>query len=227
MLEQVLPLPVVVAEAFHDPVDVVLFRQEKAVIRRSIDKRRGEFTTVRWCARHALDRLGEAPHPLIPDECGAPRRPDGVVGSMTHCEGYRAAAVARTCAYRAIGIDAEPDQPVPKCVLGMVALPAELRRLSALGERDPRISWDRLLFSAKETVCKTWYPLTRRPLGFHQADIDVLPDGTFTAYLSPSSPHPVLDRLAGRWTADRVLLLTVISVPAGEHSSVHDRTRTV
>ncbi|CAO0837845.1 4'-phosphopantetheinyl transferase OS=Streptomyces microflavus OX=1919 GN=Smic_04890 PE=4 SV=1 [Streptomyces microflavus] len=87
--------------------------------------------------------------------------------------------------------------PVPKCVLEMVALPA-LRRLSALGERDPRISWDRLLFSAKETVYKTWYPLTRRPLGFHQADIDVLPNGNFTAYLSPSSPQPVLDRLAGQ-----------------------------
>ncbi|MFE6905758.1 4'-phosphopantetheinyl transferase family protein [Streptomyces erythrochromogenes] len=207
-------------------MDVALFPQEKAVIRRSNDKRRREFTTVRWCARHALERLGEAPHPLIPDECGAPRWPDGIVGSMTHCEGYRAAAVARTRAYRVIGIDAEPDQPVPKGVLEMVALPTELRRLSALGEGDPRISWDRLLFSAKEAVYKSWYPLTRRPLGFQQADIDILPDGNFTAHLSPSLRHPVLDRFAGRWTADRGLLLTVIAVPAGEQSPVYGRTRT-
>ncbi|MFJ5847991.1 4'-phosphopantetheinyl transferase [Streptomyces sp. NPDC092903] len=226
MLDQVLPLCVVTAEAFHDPAHVVLFRRENAVIRSAIGKRRREFTTVRWCARHALARLGEDPHPLLPDERGAPKWPDGIVGSMTHCEGYRAAAVARTRDYRAIGIDAEPDQAVPPTVLETVALPAELRRLSALREAGPQISWDRLLFTAKEAVYKTWYPLTRRPLGFHQADIGILHDGTFTAHLYASPPHPVLDRFVGRWTADRGLLLAAITVPTGEQSSVHDRTRT-
>ncbi len=108
----------------------------------------------------------------------------------------------------------------------MVALPGELRRLSALREAEPRISWDRLLFSAKEAVYKTWYPLTGRPLGFHQADITLLRDGTFTADLAPSPPRSVPDRFAGRWTADRGLLLTVIAVPADEQHCEPGSTRT-
>jgi 4'-phosphopantetheinyl transferase EntD len=31
--------------------------------------------------------------PITPGERGAPRWPDGVVGCLTHCDGYRAAAV--------------------------------------------------------------------------------------------------------------------------------------
>ncbi|MFD3676463.1 hypothetical protein [Streptomyces sp. NPDC058613] len=35
--------------------------------------------------------------------------PSGIVGSMTHCTGYRAAAVARTGHLVALGVDAEPN----------------------------------------------------------------------------------------------------------------------
>ncbi|MEV6578645.1 4'-phosphopantetheinyl transferase superfamily protein [Streptomyces sp. NPDC051582] len=213
MLERILFPPVAVAEVFHDPADAVPLREEEPVLRRATDKRRREFTTVRWCARRALAGIGEGPHPLLPDDAGAPRWPGGVVGSMTHCDGYRAAAVARTGGCRALGIDAEPDRPVAGVVLDVVALPGELRRLAALREAEPQIAWDRLLFSAKEAVYKTWYPLTGRPLGFHQADITLLRDGTFTAELAPSLPRSDPDAFAGRWTSGRGLLVTVIAVP--------------
>ncbi|MFD8984307.1 4'-phosphopantetheinyl transferase [Streptomyces sp. NPDC059564] len=210
MLDRVLPRPVAVTEAYEDPAHAVLYRSECEVVRNAVGKRRREFTTVRWCARHALVRLGERAGPVLPDAHGAPRWPAGVVGSMTHCAGYRAAAVARSAAYQVLGIDAEPDEAVPPAVLDMVALPGELRRLSALREADPTVSWDRLLFSAKEAVYKAWHPLTGRPLGFLQADVVLARDGTFTARLPPSP----LDVLRGRWTAGRGLLLTAVAVPA-------------
>lgn len=40
--------------------------------------------------------------------------PDGVVGSMTHCDGYRAAAVAHAGEVLGVGIDAEPHFPFPR-----------------------------------------------------------------------------------------------------------------
>ncbi len=43
----------------------------------------------------------------------------------------------------------------------------------------PGPSWDRLLFSAKESVYKAWFPLTGRWLGFEEAAITINPaDGT-------------------------------------------------
>ncbi|WP_433873282.1 4'-phosphopantetheinyl transferase family protein [Saccharopolyspora sp. CA-218241] len=172
MIERILPPEVRVAEAREDPPDVALFPAEEALVRRAVDKRRREFGTGRWCARRALRELGVADAPLLRDERGAPRWPDGVLGSITHCDGYRAAAVVRAGRWRALGIDAEPDSPLPGGVGEVIALPEERRALAALGTDLP---WDRILFSAKESVYKAWYPLTRAWLEFEQARVELDP----------------------------------------------------
>ncbi|HEY6480768.1 MAG TPA: 4'-phosphopantetheinyl transferase, partial [Streptosporangiaceae bacterium] len=113
MIEEILPPSVAAAEEFGDRPDAVLFPEEEAVIGRAIEKRRREFTTARACARAALARLGQPPVAILPGERGAPGWPPGIVGSITHCAGYRAAAVARVSQVLAIGLDAEPDLPLP------------------------------------------------------------------------------------------------------------------
>jgi 4'-phosphopantetheinyl transferase EntD len=60
-----------------------------------------------------------------------------VVGSITHCDGYRAAAVALATEVAAIGIDAEPHDPLPAGILDRVTLPAD-----ALGDPLPGVHWD-------------------------------------------------------------------------------------
>ena len=48
----------------------------------------------------------------------------------------------------------------------------------------PDVCWDRLLFSAKESVYKAWFPLAGRWLGFADADITInAADGTFLVRL--------------------------------------------
>lgn len=183
VIERILPSRVVVEEAFSDPPHATLFPAEEELVRNSVEVRRREFTTVRHCARRALGALGVAPAPILKGERGAPVWPRATVGSMTHCAGYRAAAVARRADVRTIGIDAEPHEPLPDDVHDTIALTAEQRRERELRDRHPGIHWDRLLFSAKESVYKTWFPLTHRWLGFEQADIVLSPDGSFTAEL--------------------------------------------
>ncbi len=46
-----------------------------------------------------------------------------------------------------------------------------VRRWRRLAAARPEVSWDRLLFSAKESVYKTWFPLTGRWLGFEDAEL--------------------------------------------------------
>jgi 4'-phosphopantetheinyl transferase EntD len=214
VIEKILSAAVASAEAFDDPPGGFLFPEEEAVIRRSVGKRRREFTTVRVCARRALGDLGLPAMPILPGERGAPRWPRGVVGSMTHCDGYRAVAVGWGTQVPTIGIDAEPHEPLPDGILDVVALPGELGRLEGLGRAAPTVRWDRLLFSAKECVYKAWFPLTSRWLGFDEADITLRPDGSFSARLlvvGPTREGAPLTGFAGRWQVADGLVVTAIS----------------
>jgi 4'-phosphopantetheinyl transferase EntD len=213
VIEEILPPPVVAVDTTSDPAGAVLLPAEEAAISRAVASRRREFTTVRHCARLALAKLGQPGAPLLPGERGAPQWPDGVVGSMTHCAGYRAAAVALAAEVRTIGIDAEPHQPLPGGVLPVISLPAERAALDALAASHPGVCWDRLLFCAKESVYKAWFPVTRQWLGFQQAEITIMGNGGFEARLLPDAPP--LTSFSGRWLVRDGLVLTAIAEPIG------------
>jgi 4'-phosphopantetheinyl transferase EntD len=219
MIERILPPRVIAVESFGDDPAAELFPEERAVVARATESRRREFATARACARAALVRLGRPPVAVLPGPGGAPRWPEGVAGSITHCAGYRAAVVGLTRDAVSLGVDAEPNEVLPdQGMLQLIALEQERARLAELAAGMPAICWDRLLFCAKETVYKAWFPLAQRWLGFESADIVINPrEGTFTVRLLIQGP-PVhgspLTRLNGRWLADRDLLVTVAAVPA-------------
>jgi 4'-phosphopantetheinyl transferase EntD len=216
MIEKLLPAAVAAVEAFSDPPDAVLFPAEEELVSRAVDKRRREFTTARACARTALATLGYPPAPILRGPRGAPVWPAGVVGSMTHCAGYRGAVVARDRDIHTVGIDAEVHEPLPDGVLGAVSSADEREVLERLASDVPGIWWDRLLFSAKESVYKAWFPLTQRWLDFSGAAVTPHPDGTFVARLLVPGPvvgGQAIDGFAGRWMAGDGLVLTAIALP--------------
>ena len=227
LIERILPPEVATAEAFDDPPEAVLYPGEEELISRAVDKRRREFRTVRHCARRALGQLGVPPAPVLRGERGEPIWPPGVVGSMTHCAGYRAAAVAHSrglrgpCGIRGLGIDAEPHEPLPEGVLEAIALDGERKHLSELAAVAGSTCWDRVLFCAKETVYKAWFPLTRSWLGFTDAAITINPgtgdpgQGTFSVRLlvpGPTITGEALTQLDGRWLRTDKLVITAIAV---------------
>ena len=205
----------VYAEMYDDPSHLAALPAEEPLIARSVTKRRNEFITVRHCARVAMAQLGVPPSPILKGEKGEPHWPDGVVGSLTHCEGYRGAVVGRSIAVRSVGIDAEPHGVLPKGVLDAISLPVERTEISVL---PAELRWDRILFCAKEATYKAWFPLTQRWLGFEDAHITftVGSDGTTGDFVSriliyPSAlSGPPLRELAGRWSVAGGLALTAI-----------------
>jgi len=205
----------VYAEAFDDPPGLTPLPEEEPLIAKSVDKRRNEFVTVRHCARLALQQLGLPPVPILKGDKGEPCWPDGVVGSLTHCTGFRGAAVGRNGAVRSVGIDAEPHDVLPKGVLDAVSLPKERAELQAM---PAGLHWDRILFCAKEATYKAWFPLTHRWLGFEDAHItfDVDDSGTAGGFesrilIDPAAESgPPLQTLSGRWSVRDGLALTAI-----------------
>ncbi|KOV62080.1 4'-phosphopantetheinyl transferase [Streptomyces sp. MMG1121] len=219
-----LPESVVVVEAHRDdPLwDAPLFPEEEALVARAVTKRRREFAAVRGCARRAMEKLGVPPQPVVSGERGAPVWPAGLIGSMTHCDGYGAAVLTRVGDLASLGIDAEPHGPLPEGVGESVFLPAEAERLARLAARRPDVHGDRILFSAKESVYKAWFPLTRKWLDFSEADITLHPDpdgrphGTLRADLLVPGPLVAGRRLQafeGRWVVRDGLVATSVVVP--------------
>lgn len=236
MLANLLPPEVAVEEVFGDPEDAVLLPGEEAVIARAVDKRRLEYTTTRHLARIALGRLGLPPVAIGTGGNREPLWPNGIVGSMTHCRGFRAVAVARVgntgfpdvgdaargvspsavsvATVTGIGIDAEPHGPLPDGVFDTIARPDEMAALAELAAQRPQVRWDRLVFSAKESVYKAWFPVARRWLGFGEASVEFLPEsdlsGTFSARIRQSGAP--ITRMTGRWTIESGLVLTAVTL---------------
>jgi hypothetical protein len=110
----------------------------------------------------------------------------------------------------------EPNDTLPDGVLKVVACDAEEARIVALKAAIPEVSWDRMLFSAKESVYKAWFPLARRRLNFKDTRVDFDPvNPTFSARLLVDGPvvnGEMLTGLDGRWLVGNGLLATAIVI---------------
>jgi 4'-phosphopantetheinyl transferase EntD len=210
VIERLVPEAVAVASTRGD-LPAELSAVEQAAVGRAVARRRQEFTTGRACARLALRRLGVDPVAIPSGERGEPVWPAGVVGSITHCRGYRACAVAKADEVLAVGVDAEVHEPLPAGVLEQVAFGRE-RAMAA--DRGAGVHLDRLLFSAKEAVYKVWFPLMRQWLGFEDVELAVdAQGGGFRARLLVPGPVVAgarLTELRGRWCVKDGLVATAI-----------------
>ncbi len=186
-----------------------LWPAEAAQVAASVPTRRHEFAVTRACAHRALARLGCPADPLLKGSDRAPCWPPGVIGSLTHCAAYHAAAATRDPLIAGLGIDAELHAPLPPGVDRLVLTPADRLALPASGG----VAWERVVFSAKESVFKAWWPLTQTWLDFADATILLDPArGSFRAVLRPPAAAPATapSQLAGRFATSAELILTAV-----------------
>jgi enterobactin synthetase component D / holo-[acyl-carrier protein] synthase len=216
MIEQLLPAGVVAVEAFDDVPGERVFPGEEDLIEKAVEIRRREFVTARRCAREALAKLGHPPVPIRSGPRREPQWPAGVVGSITHTIGFRAAAVAPRSVLASIGIDTEQNGQLPDGVAESITVPGERTMLNALARARPLTYWDRLLFSAKEATYKAWYPLTGRRLEFENVRLTIDPGGTFMAKLlvdgARADGGSPLTELRGRFQVAYGLIATTVTV---------------
>jgi len=135
------------------------------------DVRQWELQAGRHCAARALGRAGVVRQPVVADGSGAPVWPVGWTGSITHSGGRCAAGVAPRSTASAIGIDMEWHRPISERASRRVCTPQELACCEAL----PPVgaAWPLVVFSAKESFYKAWWPRHRRRLAFSDVEVEV------------------------------------------------------
>ena len=197
---QLLFPPEVITEEMTSPPSLAnLHPAEQACIAEAGLKRRLDFAAGRVCARRAMVQLGVDGFPLLVGEKGQPVWPPGIVGSISHCEGYYGAAVARERKIRSVGLDIERLQELNDEFARLVCTRQELDWIQTLPS-DQRHVAAVLLFSAKECLYKCQFPLTGQWLDFQDVRVSVqMDDDRFEVTSATARQSDDMVRLTGKY----------------------------
>jgi 4'-phosphopantetheinyl transferase EntD len=216
LLASVLPDSVGCVARRSARVLAALHPAEALCVRGAVEKRRLEFAAGRACARAALEAFGVRDAVLVRCADRTPLWTAGFVGSITHCDGAVAAAVARRSEVESVGIDIEESVPLPAGLHALIAGERERRQLERAASAAP-IDPFKLLFSAKESFFKCHFMVARRMLEFEDVEIELdLQRGRFTGTLvSPQLRGATsLHRLCGRFCVGRRHVFTAVVLAA-------------
>jgi len=195
LLAQLLAPGLFGAELVDTGQSLPLHPQEEQLVAHAAPKRRRDFAMGRTCAHAALAQVTQDRGPLPKGEDGAPCWPTGVVGSITHTNGYAAALVAREADFSGLGVDAERIGGVTRDLWPRLFHADELDYLAQRSDADCAAT---ILFCAKEACHKAG---RERILSFHDLQVR-LADDAFAARRGA-------EEFQGRFVSDGDLMLVV------------------
>jgi 4'-phosphopantetheinyl transferase EntD len=201
-----------------------LFAKEAALVANAGAKRREEFTAGRNAARAALAMMGLAPCPILRTPQRGPLWPRGFIGSITHCNGFCCAVVARSSDICSLGIDVEENDPLEKSLAEIVCTRSELISFTTLPEL-PSTNWEKIAFCAKESFYKYFNPLTNSFLDFRDVSVQfsLEPAGNAGAFgiTIAKSGEPLHEAsISGAWRLDAHRVYAGVSPPAGRLNEI-------
>ena len=165
------PASVVAAHlsAAGDPT--LLFPAERQDIAHAVPKRIQEFAAGRLCARRALAQFGVGDFVLRVAPDRQPVWPAGLLGSITHTDGWCAAVVADGKEFIGVGVDCEIVGRVGGHILPRIGTAAETAWVLGLpaAEQGRALAF---LFAAKEAFYKAQFPSTAERLSFHDVAVE-------------------------------------------------------
>ena len=231
-------LPAVVGSAEVGPDDPLtdLYRIEEVVVNgggsgRAVSPGRDrDFRAGRHCARLALREIGHGGVAVPVGPGGVPQWPADVVGSITHSRGRAGAAAAGLGVLVHVGSAGAPRRllglgidmeggTISERAVRRVLRPTELQSVATLGRGRPGVrSWATVLFSAKESFYKAWWPAVGVRLGFQDVEVALHPSVGETAGIGGSSASGEgagSDRLAGSFSVT-IRRMFQVAVPAAD-----------
>jgi len=153
-------------------------------------KRLYDFSTGRYCAIKSLEQLG-IKDPIIPiGKDREPIWPEGIVGSISHCDILTGAIVAKVSDYISLGLDIEEIDRVTTDIWGLVFTENEKKYLNNLSENEQVVK-STAIFSAKEAFYKFQHPITKTFLDFLDVEV-ALPRFTHLKLLSNAVPSTTI-----------------------------------
>lgn len=180
--------------------------EEACAVANAVPHRRLEFAAGRAAARAAMAAEGLTPAAIPMAEDRAPVWPAGITGSITHAEDVALAAVASRDVVSGLGLDVEPDAPLPDDVLSDICDGGECAWIA--GQSQP-LRWARLIFVAKEAAFKCQYPASKAIFGFDvmNVQVDIARNGLSARFTREIPPFSAGEVLQGRFALTAGLII--------------------
>lgn len=201
-----------------DVLNLDVLEEELAAVRRAIPSRQQEYQRGRSCLRACLDRLAAPRAPILPTATREPQLPDGLVGAITHGADIVAAVAAPSSVAAGIGIDIEAAGIMEQAKIDLILSPREQAQANEAREATARPI---LVFSAKESIHKAVFPMSRRWFEYLEVEIEfsagsdgngAIECGEFGARPAnglPADDRAWLARLQGRYVMTEQVVFTV------------------
>jgi len=178
-------------------------------------KRLVDLSTGRYCAIKALEQLGikDAIIPIGADR--APIWPEGIVGSISHCDKLVGAIVAKKTDHISLGLDIEEIGRVTPDLWDLVFTENEKVYLSSLCERklEEHIT---AIFSIKEAFYKFQHPITKTFLDFLDVEVS-LPTFQQVIVLAKSvSQESLIRKNKADWFIEKDCIISIITKDMSE-----------
>ncbi|MGD8108886.1 4'-phosphopantetheinyl transferase family protein [Vibrio sp. TRT 17S01] len=143
-----------------------------AAIQKSVRKRQAEFLAGRIAASIGLSSIGRDKTQVTIGKDRQPTWPQGIVGSISHAND-RALCILSSNTQNVVGIDVEEfqSQELVSAIGGHVLSDEECLKCDHYGLGDYLVV---LIFSAKESIFKAYYPFVRTYFGFEIANFTSL-----------------------------------------------------
>lgn len=142
-----------------------LCAEEEALIDGAVSKRQREFRAGRNAAHEALRQLQAPQQAILRGNRREPVWPRGYLGTIAHCRDLCVAACASEGEIAGLGIDVEPLSPLPEGIEHYIH--TDMEQLQLEQQKLPQ----RLIFSAKESLYKCYYPLMGRYFGLQSVSL--------------------------------------------------------
>ncbi len=196
------------------PVFPLLPEEEEFLVGLNSAKRQSEFSLGRRCAHQALAKFKLESEPILRNtDTNEPCWPKDVLGSITHSGKYAAAAVGMVGDISGIGIDLEClSRVVDFNISRHVCVEKELEWLKSLTPDQANLGL-RIIFSAKESIFKCLFPISKTYLYFKDATVTVdeaNTEFTFTLSKECSGITEVGFQHSGKFSIVKKMLLTAI-----------------
>ena len=188
---------------FPDDVSIVVAKpwmgetpslpDEEIHVVKAVEKRKSEFRAGRHCAHAAINTLlnnnvnDHKPITVAPSRQAC--WPNGIVGSISHSGTHCSAIAASASKYLSLGHDVEKAKELESNVHKMICTKTEL---SFIAEHNAsKLPLTTLIFSAKESIHKTYSPINGHMLDFLDAEIELdLENQRFRATIINPEPTP-------------------------------------
>ena len=136
------------------------------------EKRLIDFSNGRYCAKKALLELGIEDVSILIGKNREPIWPEGIVGSISHCDTLTGAIVSRKADHISLGLDIEEIGRVTADLWPYVFTDKEIEYLNTLPIDQQELICTSI-FSLKEAFYKFQFPITNLFLDFLDVEVQI------------------------------------------------------